>query len=227
MDPKKRLTGTEALQHDYFKKFAENAEVNEEEDVLDLEVVERLKEFKGGSTLKKAALNIMVKLSHSKELDHLGAEFKKIDVDGTGMIEEDELALIFKKSNIAMTDEQIREMITEIDYQGNGKINYTEFLAATINLNTFLDESKLKTIFAMMDTDQSGELTHDNIRNAMMKLGMDMSCEEICDIIKKHDFSNDKSINFEEFKQIFSLKDAERAPKPFMSKSTFLDSNIN
>ena len=55
-----------------------------------------------------------------------------------------------------MTGDQIRALITEVDYTGNGKINYTEFLVATVNLNTFLDESKLKAIFSMMDTDQSG-----------------------------------------------------------------------
>ena len=91
-------------------------------------------------------------------------------------------------------------MITEVDYQGNGKINYTEFLAATINLSTFIDESKLQAIFAMLDTDQSGQITHDNIENAMSKLGMNITCDEIDQIIKKHHFSNENTISFDEFK---------------------------
>ena len=95
VDPGQRLCGIEALKHPWFSKFAENAEVEEEEDLLCCEVIERLQEFKGGSTLKKAALNMLVKMSHSKELDHLGAEFKKIDTDGTGMISQEELATVF------------------------------------------------------------------------------------------------------------------------------------
>ena len=95
-------------------------------------------------------------MSHSKELEQLGVDFHKVDKDGSGMINEEELVQIFEKANLYMTRDQIRALITEVDYTGNGKINYTEFLVATVNLNTFLDESKLKAIFSMMDTDQSG-----------------------------------------------------------------------
>jgi Ca2+-binding EF-hand superfamily protein len=39
-----------------------------------------------------------------------------------------------------MSDKGISDLIEEVDYQGNGKINYSEFLSATIDLNRFLDE---------------------------------------------------------------------------------------
>ena len=42
VDPGQRLCGIEALKHPWFSKFAENAEVEEEEDLLCCEVIERL-----------------------------------------------------------------------------------------------------------------------------------------------------------------------------------------
>ena len=39
-------------------------------------------------------------------------------------------------------------MITEVDYHGNGKINYSEFLSATIDVRTFLTKHKLRAIFS-------------------------------------------------------------------------------
>jgi len=37
------------------------------------------------------------------------------------------------------------------DVDGSGTINYTEFLAATMNTTTFLKENYLKTAFNMFD----------------------------------------------------------------------------
>jgi len=46
-----------------------------------------------------------------------------------------------------MSDNEIKDLISEVDYQGNGKINYSEFLSATIDLHKFLDEQKLLAVF--------------------------------------------------------------------------------
>jgi len=44
------------------------------------------------------------------------------------------------------------------DVDGSGTINYTEFLAATMNTTTFLKENYLKTAFQMFDQDGSGKI---------------------------------------------------------------------
>ena len=74
-------------------------------------------------------------------------------------------------------------MIKEVDYHGNGKINYSEFLSATIDLKSFLTQQKLKAIFQQFDTDASGSITAQNIYYAMQKLGQQITKEEIKEII--------------------------------------------
>jgi len=49
--------------------------------------MKKLKEFKVSSTLKKAALNVLVKMLNPKEIDSLRIEFQKIDTDNSGFIE--------------------------------------------------------------------------------------------------------------------------------------------
>ena len=66
-----------------------------------------------------------------------------------------------------MEDDEIKDIIKKTDYDGDNKINYTEFLAATMDLKTFLDESKLLAVFRKFDTDNSGYLTKENIYYAM------------------------------------------------------------
>ena len=63
-----------------------------------------------------------------------------MDLDGSGMILAKELHEIIKQKKMHMSDKGISDLIEEVDYQGNGKINYSEFLSATIDLNRFLDE---------------------------------------------------------------------------------------
>jgi Ca2+-binding EF-hand superfamily protein len=50
-------------------------------------------------------------------------------------------------SNLNIPDQQIQDIIDEVDYMGNKKINYTEFLVATMDVKRFLDEEKLNALF--------------------------------------------------------------------------------
>ncbi len=50
-----------------------------------------MKQFKGSSKFKKAALNILVKMLNPKEIEHLRGEFQKVDTDNSGVIEIAEL----------------------------------------------------------------------------------------------------------------------------------------
>jgi Ca2+-binding EF-hand superfamily protein len=73
----------------------------------------------------------------------LRKEFHAIDKDGTGLISAKELKEAIKQSDINIPDEKIEQIINEVDYQGNHRINYTEFLVATLDVKQFLDERML------------------------------------------------------------------------------------
>ena len=82
-------------------------------------------------------------------------------------------------------------------------INYSEFLAATIDVRNFLTDSKLKAVFQQFDTDNSGVITAENIVFAMQKLGKEMNLNEVETIISKHDVTGDKVLNYDEFRKVF------------------------
>ena len=52
-----------------------------------------------------------------------------------------------------VSDAEIREMIDQMDFHNNKQINYSEFLAATIDYHKFLTESRLQAVFNTFDTD--------------------------------------------------------------------------
>ncbi len=87
------------------------------------------------------------------------------------------------------------------DTDGNGTINYTEFLAATMDATTFLRESYIKTAFKMFDTDGSGKISAselhnllggENFRDVYSQAQLDQAISEV-------DENGDGEIDFEEF----------------------------
>ena len=104
-------------------------------------------------------------------------------------------------------------MINEVDYHDNQLINYSEFLAATIDSQKFLTESRLRAIFNQFDTDSSGKITKENIGLAMQKLGKNIDEVEINQMIKQHDITGDGMLSFDEFKHIFCLDVDDDTPE--------------
>ena len=102
--------------------------------MLEDSLIKRLKEYRGVSHLKRAAINILVKMSSEEDMQPITEYFKKVDTDGTGMININELTNFLKQNNTNLTKEEIKSIIREIDYAGNGMINYSEFLSATIDI---------------------------------------------------------------------------------------------
>tara|TARA_B110000285_G_scaffold163411_1_gene182527 strand:+ start:417 stop:713 length:297 start_codon:yes stop_codon:yes gene_type:complete len=98
-----------------------------------------------------------------------------------------------------MTPEEITNVVKELDFADNKKINYSEFIAATINAADFLTNDKLEAIFKSFDIDNTGEITAQNLKDAFSKFGKELSDEEIDQVMKAHDLDGGKSISLEEF----------------------------
>lgn len=114
---------------------------------------------------------MLVKMATEEEVRDLRLTFQEIDKDGSGFILATELAEILKKRQMNLSGKEIGDMIQEMDYAGNGKINYSEFLAATLDVKTFLNDTRLRAIFQQFDTDNSGFITEENLYYAFQKLG--------------------------------------------------------
>ena len=100
-------------------------------------------------------------------------------------------------------EDEINKIIAEVDHHGNGKINYTEFLSATVEVKRFMTEEKLWMMFKHFDVDDTGFISKDNINKAMSKMGKEVSEEEVEAMMATHDLKKDGQLSFEEFKYMF------------------------
>lgn len=72
-----------------------------------------------------------------------------------------------KHFGIEITEEQVDEMFDRIDLDGNGTIDYTEFVMATISEANLVTNERLKQAFKMFDKDNSGALSPDEIKDVL------------------------------------------------------------
>ena len=68
-----------------------------------------------------------------------------------------------------MSHKEIQEIIKQIDYDENDKINYSEFLAATINVKQYLTNERLLAIFHSFDIHDTGYITEQELQQGFSK----------------------------------------------------------
>lgn len=86
----------------------------------------------------------------------LRKEFERIDTDNSGLIDVGELKKAVARIRADISAEEVASIISRVDYDLNTQINYSEFIAATIDLKKVLTKEKLQAIFNQFDVDHSG-----------------------------------------------------------------------
>ena len=104
--------------------------------------------------------------------------------------------------HVDVPDEEIDEIIAELDYNKNGKINFTDFIAATVDIRKLLTPEKLEAIFKTFDVDSSGIITPAQVGDAFSKFGREISQAELMEMFKEHDTDGEAGLSLLEFKQM-------------------------
>ena len=193
----KRLTAIECLEHEWFDMFKSE---QEEEYKLDPLVMERIKQYEGNTGLQKEVMNVLVKNLHDSEIIRLKEQFRILDEDNSGYINTRELKEALSKVGSQLSNVEVEEIVEKIDYYGNHKINYSEFIAATLDTQKFLTKEKLWILFKHFDTDNSGVLTKDNIKETLAFAGKEVTDLEVRKMIADHDTLKNGTLSFKEFK---------------------------
>ncbi|XP_028804223.1 calmodulin-alpha-like isoform X1 [Neltuma alba] len=128
--------------------------------------------------------------------------FSLIDRDSDGFITVDEMASIVQSLDGNPTKEEIREMITEVDIDGNGSIDFEEFLTIMGRKMKFQQENlteELKEAFKVFDRDEDGYISASELRHVMTNMGERLTDEEAEQMIKEADLDGDGLVSYEEF----------------------------
>ncbi|GJS88761.1 calmodulin-2/4 isoform X1 [Tanacetum coccineum] len=126
---------------------------------------------------------------------------------GTGCITTKELGTVMRSLGQNPTEAELQDMINEVDADGNGTIDFPEFLNLMARKMKDTDsEEELKEAFRVFDKDQNGFISAAELRHVMTNLGEKLTDEEVDEMIREADVDGDGQINYEEFVKIMMAK---------------------
>merc|ERR1712232_990352 len=137
----------------------------------------------------------------------MGDAFLSLDKDKNGVVTYEELQDGVKNLNIPGLNEvlpTLAETLNKLDSNGTSTLDYTEFLAATLNYRAYSEESVLWGAFCIFDKDQSGKIDKKELVDVLKDTGVKDVMGSTCvdQVLKEVDTSGDGTIDFEEFKKM-------------------------
>ena len=204
LSPNKRIDAETALNHQWFKVMGTKELYNDiENEIIIMNLLKNVKNYKRDSVIQETALAYLVH-NYPQIPDVINAckLFNQIDVDDDGKINKDEL---FKGLKSRLNNKNLKKdvdlVFNNLDMNGNGYIEYEEFVRAAVNKNIFLKDEILEFAFKFFDKDNSGEITLNEIKEVFLNSVVKRSEEEnsFKKIILEVDKDRDGKISYKEF----------------------------
>ncbi len=144
---------------------------------------------------------------NTDEIDEIKEAFDIFDIDKSGAISVSELLKSMSTLGFDTKNPAIYNMIKDIDENGNGVIEFDEFLdMMTARISDVNPKEDLERVFKLFDDDRTQEISVDNLKRVAKELGEDIHEEELKEIVMRADLDGDGKLSFEDFYQVISKK---------------------
>mmetsp|Transcript_10575 Transcript_10575/g.1596 ORF Transcript_10575/g.1596 Transcript_10575/m.1596 type:complete len:117 (+) Transcript_10575:190-540(+) len=101
----------------------------------------------------------------------------------------------------------IYQMISDLDADGSGAIDFDEFLdMMTARLSDKDTAEDINKVFRLFDDDKTGTITLKNLKRVARELGETMTDEELMEMIERADSSGNGQVAPEDFYNIMTKK---------------------
>merc|ERR1712025_47004 len=133
-----------------------------------------------------------------EQLDEVREAFGLFDADASGSIDVRELKAAMRSLGFEVKNEELKKMVSDIDGDGNGTIEFAEFLEMTTGKMGEKDTREdIEKVFKLFDDDNTNKISFRNLARVD---------EELQDMINQADRDGDGEINIDEFYRIMKKK---------------------
>ena len=141
------------------------------------------------------------------DIEEIKEAFDLFDSDGSGTVEPRELKSAMVSLGFEAKNATLFHVITELDKDGSGAIDFEEFLAMmSSQMSDHDSKDDIHKIFILFDTDKTGYINIKNLRKIARDLGETCDDEELLDLIRKGDSDGDGLVSFDDFYSIMTKK---------------------
>ncbi|RMX40563.1 hypothetical protein pdam_00016573 [Pocillopora damicornis] len=133
-----------------------------------------------------------------EQIEDFRKAFLLFDKDGNGRITADELSEVMSSLGQSPTKKEVEAMIQKADQDGDGSIDFLEFLEVMANKmgeHTFEDD--LRDAFQLFDTDCNGYISKRELTFVLTSLGEQITDAAVENMIKEVDLDGDGRVNYE------------------------------
>lgn len=192
-----RFSACQALNHDAIQRYAPRGK-----DVqLRSGIIGSLRNFAYSTKMKKAGLHAIVQTSREDQVALLRETFLTLDIDDDGFVTHDEIFTALSQAGLSVPHD-LEAIVGEVDQNRTGAINYTEFIAATLDESHYLREDRCWAAFLLFDRDGDGFISQEELETTLgdpdaLRLSTDP--KEVSEILRETDYDGDGAISFKEF----------------------------
>jgi len=159
-----RILPKDVLKHPWLQNLDELPNIDS--NLLNSEHIQRLKKFQNMQSFKKLIITFIATRTTDIEVYSQMQTFRQLDKNKDGYITPNELK---ERLKTEMDPEEVNEILNAVDTDQNGAINYTEFIAATMDRYLYEDKKKLHKMFKLLNINGDGKLSPNDIKHLFKK----------------------------------------------------------
>jgi calcium-dependent protein kinase len=211
--PQERCTAQQALSDDWIRHKAPGST----NVCLKQGFVDKLSKFRSQGKFKRAVLQIIAGQLDDDQIIRLRETFTALDANGDGRLSMEELKTGLSRAGLQSIPGEIRLIMDSVDADKSGVIDYTEFLAATIDRRSYLREDVCWTAFNVFDLDKNGRISEEELRQVLQNDQVEtfLGRQEAAELMRQVDANGDGCIDFDEFMAMMRTNTADSTKSMF------------
>ncbi|KAB1217425.1 Calcium-dependent protein kinase 30 [Morella rubra] len=162
-----------------------------------------------------------------EEVEVIRDMFTLMDTDRDGRVTYEELKAGLRKVGSQLAEPEIKMLMEVADVNGNGVLDYGEFVAVTIHLQRMENDEHFRRAFMFFDKDGSGYIETNELREALADDSGETDNDVLNDILREVDTDKDGRISYEEFVAMMKTGTDWRKASRQYSRERFKSLSLN
>ena len=128
--------------------------------------------------------------------------FDMFDKDGSGTIDVGEIVKIMKNFGYPIKKSEAQRMISEIDDNGDGELDFEEFVTLMEKQTNYVDQTEEELVlaaFKSFDKDHDGKITNHELKYLLTQMGDKFTDEELNLLFQESNLDINGTLDYQDF----------------------------